>query len=60
LYNLTAIPSDIDYQTLSDAVSPIEFEWSIFVIPANIEGFQPSAHLIIDSRKMDIGSFKMF
>lgn len=53
LYNLTAIPSDIDYQTLSETVNPIEFEWSISAIPANIEGFQPSSHLIIDSRKMD-------
>lgn len=53
LYNLTAIPSDVEYQSLSDTVSPIEFEWTITAIPNEVEGFQPTAHLVIDSRKMD-------
>jgi hypothetical protein len=53
LYNLTAIPSDVEYQTLSNEGSAIEFEWDITAIPNYIEGFNPTAHLIIDSRKMD-------
>jgi hypothetical protein len=53
LYNLTAIPSQIMRKTLSDEVSPIEFEWSVTSIPSEIEGFLPTAHLVIDARKMD-------
>lgn len=52
LYNLTAIPAQKNYQTLSGEISPLEFEWNISGIPGDVPGFQPAVHLIIDSRKM--------
>lgn len=53
VYNLTAVPSDIEHRTISDSVSPIEFEWEITAVPEEFPGFRPSAHVIIDSRKVD-------
>lgn len=52
LYNLIATPSEKSYDTMSVDKSAIEFEWSISAIPDKISGFKPTAHLIIDSRKM--------
>jgi hypothetical protein len=53
LYNLTALPSQRTYQTLSLDVKPIEFEWVITGIPEYIENFRPTVHVIFDSTKID-------
>lgn len=53
LYNLTAIPSQKEYETLTLDPAPMEFEWDLTAIPEEIEGFRPTAHIIIDSRKID-------
>jgi hypothetical protein len=52
LYNLTAVPSQKNYQTLMSDSTAIEFEWSITSIPQAIPGFQPTSHLIFDTRHM--------
>ncbi|MET0785657.1 MAG: hypothetical protein ABWY25_03000, partial [Paenisporosarcina sp.] len=52
-YNLTAVPSAITFESLSNEVAPVLFEWSLTAIPTQVEGFQPTAHFVIDSRKMD-------
>lgn len=52
VYNLTAIPSQKTYQTLSSDSNVIEFEWEISSIPDKIEGLKPSSHLIFDTRFM--------
>jgi hypothetical protein len=53
LWNLTAIPAVVSHQTVSDSFSPIEFEWSITAIPESIPGYRPTAHVILDSRRID-------
>jgi hypothetical protein len=53
LYNITAVPTQRDYQTLATDIQPIVFEWNISAIPEYIEGFRPTAHIIFDSRHMD-------
>lgn len=53
LYNLTATPSQRDYQTLGLDVEPMEFEWSISSIPEEIENFRPTAHVIFNSKELD-------
>lgn len=51
LYNLTAIPSPISYDTLtSSSVSPIEFSWDLTSVPELVPGYRPTGHVIIDSR----------
>jgi len=53
LYNLTAIPAQKIYQTMSLETAPLEFQWTITGIPEAIENFRPTAHIIFDSTKMD-------
>lgn len=50
LYNVTAIPSDKEYQTFSDDAEPMTFEWEITAIPEEVPGFRPTAHVVLDSR----------
>lgn len=53
LYNLIAIPSEKIYQTMSLDTSPTDFEWDISAIPEHVDKFRPTAHVVIDSRKID-------
>lgn len=53
LYNLTAIPSDREYKTLSLDVDPIEFEWTVSAIPEFLDNYRPTSHVIFDSRTID-------
>lgn len=52
VYNLTAVPSDKAYSTLSNTPTPMTFTWEIAATPEAVEGFRPTAHVIIDSRYM--------
>lgn len=49
-YNLTAIPSEQSYQTMSDSTEPVEFEWAISSIPEDIDGYRPTSYVVLDSR----------
>lgn len=53
LYNLLAIPSTKTYETLSLDSDPTDFEWDISAIPEQVDRFRPTAHVIIDSRRVD-------
>lgn len=53
LYNLTALPAQKEYQTMSVDTQPLEFEWTLTAIPEAIENFRPTAHIILDSTKLD-------
>jgi hypothetical protein len=53
LYNLTAIPAQKAYNTLSLDIEPMEFEWVLHGIPEDVGLYRPTAHIIIDSRKVD-------
>lgn len=49
LYNVTASPSQRAYKTLGTSLEPITFSWDLSTKPTIIDGYQPTAHLIIDS-----------
>lgn len=53
LYNVTAIPSDKTYATISKEPSLVEFEWSITAVPENVPGMRPTAHYVINSLDVD-------
>lgn len=53
LYNVTAIPNDKTYATLTDDPNVSVFEWDISAIPEEIPGFRPTAHVILDSRAIN-------
>jgi len=53
LWNLTALPSTKAFNTISDELGLTEFEWTITGIPEDIENYRPTAHIVLDSRKLD-------
>lgn len=53
LYNLTALPSDRTYETLSLDSSPSDLEWTITSIPESLDNYRPTSHVIFDSRRMN-------
>ena len=53
IYNLTAVPSDTSWESLSDDPTLVEFEWDLTSIPADTTGFRPTSHLVVDSRNVD-------
>lgn len=53
LYNLTAFPTEKNYQTLGLDSDVMEFEWDLSAVPETIDGYRPTAHLILDSAKID-------
>lgn len=55
LFNVMAIPADIEYQTVTDQISPVEFQWSLTSTPGPITGYRPTAHVMIDAAKINDG-----
>ena len=55
VYNLTAVPKDIEFNTISNDIDAIEFNWDTSAVPERLTGIRPSAHIILDSRKIDQG-----
>lgn len=53
LYNVMAVPDDLSFSTLSDSINLTEFSWTLTGVPKVIEGYRPTAHISIDSRKTD-------
>lgn len=53
LYNLTAIPSQKNFQSFSADPNVTVFEWSITGIPGEVPGFRATAHVIFDTRMME-------
>ena len=48
VYNATAIPSGLNWNTISEQVDPSLFEWDISTIPEDFPTSRPTAHVIID------------
>lgn len=52
VYNATVAPEAVTYESFSGSINPIEFAWSINAVPERVEGYRPSAHIVIDTRHM--------
>lgn len=50
IYNLTASPTTKNRETLTDNAAAMEFEWDISSVPVDIPGYQPTAHIVVDTR----------
>lgn len=55
VYNAMVNPSNIVYPTVGEQVAPMEFIWNLSAIPIHIAGHKPTAHITIDSTKIDPG-----
>lgn len=53
LYNVIAMPNDNTVKTLSESVSLEEFEWDLTATPEEIDGFSPTAHIVLNSLDVD-------
>lgn len=53
LYGCLASASERDYNTVNDSPEAIEFSWEFSCTPVDVEGFQPTAIVTIDSTKVD-------
>lgn len=50
VYNLTAVPGNKAYGTLSETPSPSQFTWELTGVPMRVSGHRPTAHVMLDSR----------
>lgn len=53
IYNVTAIPSDKNFQSIGVDPMIVEFEWALTAVPSEVSGFNPTAHVILDSNDLD-------
>lgn len=60
VYNATVDLQSMSRESFKDQISPIEFQWNIKAVPQEIDGYRSSAHIIIDSRKIDPDRLVLF
>ncbi len=53
IYGCLAAPSEKGYSTINDSPEAITFSWEVSTTPVNVEGFKPTASIVIDSTKAD-------
>lgn len=58
VYGSTASPSGKNYQTINDSPEAITFSWEVTTTPVSVANHKPTAHLIIDSTKVDADKLK--
>lgn len=60
IYNATASPSEKNYQTIGENPEPVALSWEIATTPINATGYKPTAHIEIDSTKVDSTKLQAF
>lgn len=53
IYGALASPSEKTRDTINESPSAVEFSWTFTTTPVNVTGHSATAHLIIDSTKVD-------
>lgn len=53
IYSGTASPSERSYQTINDSPEAITFSWEIQTVAVNVEGYNPTSSIVINSLKAD-------
>ena len=53
IYNALAAPSEKAYATVNDSPEAIAFSWELSTTPVEVQGFKPTATLVIDSTKVE-------
>lgn len=51
LYNVFITPSEATFNTISADSDISEFSWTLTTVPEEVDGFRPTSHIIMDSRK---------
>lgn len=58
IYNAMASPSEKAYSSINDSPEAITFSYELTTTPVNVEGFKPTASVVIDSTKVDAEKLK--
>lgn len=60
IYGAKVSPSERAYETVNQDPNAILFSWAFATVPQDVNraGFKPTAHLVIDSTKVDSGGFE--
>lgn len=53
VYNAVVSLQGSTYETLSNSINPSTLSWEVKATPVPIEGYRPTAHIVIDTRHMD-------
>lgn len=53
VYGCTASPSEKAYGTINDSPEAITFSWELSTVATPVEGYKPTATIVIDSTKCD-------
>lgn len=53
IFNATASPSSKAYSTVNESPEAMTFSWEVSTTPVPVEGFKPTASLVIDSTKVN-------
>lgn len=60
VYGAKASPSEKSRDTVNDSPEAITFSWEVTTTPVTVEGFKPTAHLIINSTLVNPTKLKAF
>lgn len=55
IFNATASPSSKAYSTVNESPEAMTFSWEVSTTPVPVEGYKPTASIVIDSTKVDKG-----
>lgn len=53
VYGAMASPSEVERSTVNDSPEAATLSWEFTTTPVEVTGFEPTAHLVIDSTKVD-------
>lgn len=53
LWNLLAVPADVQFASGGGVASPVTFAWSLLSTPSQMLGARPTAHISLDSPRLD-------
>lgn len=53
IYGALAAPSEKAYASINDSPEAITFSWEVTTTPVSVNGFKPTATVVIDSTKVD-------
>ena len=56
VWGALATPTEKGYATVNDSPEAITFSWTFTTTPVPVTGLKPSAHMVIDSTKVDAGA----
>jgi hypothetical protein len=52
VYNVLAVPGDVEMASLADNVEPTTFTWALTGVPNAMVGIRPTNHISVDSRTL--------